>query len=119
MKTLTQLLFALLLLAPVALMAGGDKGHSERDAAPQISFDERLKACAVCHGEGGNSSNPAFPKLAGQHKSYLVYAMKAYRSGERQNAIMAGQAAALSDREIKALARYYAKAQGDLYTKGE
>ena len=28
--------------------------------------------CAACHGADGNSVNPEWPKLAGQHESYII-----------------------------------------------
>lgn len=64
--------------------------------------------CAACHGPDGNSVNPQWPKLAGQHAEYLALAMKAYKSGERKNVIMAPMAAPLSDADIENLAAYFA-----------
>lgn len=77
---------------------------------------EKSQACIACHGATGASDNVAFPMLAGQHADYLVHALKAYRSGERQNAIMNGQAAGLSDEDIQDLAAYYAAQDPALYT---
>jgi len=71
-------------------------------------LQELLGTCASCHGEDGNSSVETNPKLAGQYESYLVQALKSYRDGTRQNAIMAGFASSLSDRDIKELAAYFA-----------
>ena len=51
-------------------------------------------ACAGCHGSNGNSAVADYPKLSGQHASYLQSTLKAYRDGSRANAIMAGMAAA-------------------------
>ena len=73
--------------------------------------------CAACHGErGAKPILPAYPVLAGQYANYLEHALKEYKSGARKNAIMAGQAAALSKQDIKALARYFADQPGPLYT---
>jgi len=85
--------------------AGGDAANGEQLAA----------TCAACHGADGNSAIPANPKLAGQYESYLVYALKAYRSGARQNAIMAGFAAALTDQEMADLAAWFSSQESDLY----
>ena len=63
--------------------------------------------CAACHGADGNSAAADYPKLAGQHATYLASTLKAYRDGSRVNAIMAGMAAALSDDDIADLAAYY------------
>jgi cytochrome c553 len=67
--------------------------------------------CAACHGEDGRGIAPNFPVLAGQYASYLVHALKQYRSGERSNALMAPMATNLSDADIEDLAAYYAAMQ--------
>ena len=64
--------------------------------------------CAACHGEDGRGTAPNFPVLAGQYADYMVHALKQYRSGERNNALMAPMAANLSDADIEDLAAYYA-----------
>jgi cytochrome c553 len=66
------------------------------------------KGCHACHGEKGVSQSPAFPNLAGQWPQYLRVQLLKYRSGERQNAVMNGQAANLTRREIADLAAFYA-----------
>lgn len=65
-------------------------------------------SCAACHGADGNSASPAFPNIAGQPFKYTAYQLEAYRDGGRDNAIMAPQAAGLSDQDIADLAAYYA-----------
>lgn len=77
---------------------------------------EKSQACIACHGETGAADNPAFPMLAGQHADYLLHALEAYKSGDRQNAIMNGQAAALSERDMRDLAAFYAAQDPALYT---
>lgn len=63
--------------------------------------------CAGCHGPAGISNNDMWPNLAGQKQGYLASSLKAYRSGERKNAMMAGMARGLSDADIANLAAYY------------
>jgi len=41
--------------------------------------------CSKCHGIDGNSSSPAYPKLAGQHKAYLLAQLKAFRDQSRKD----------------------------------
>ncbi len=53
--------------------------------------------CAACHGADGHASNGSWPSLAGQSKDYLINALNAYKSGARNNAIMAGIVKDLSD----------------------
>ena len=68
--------------------------------------------CQGCHGiPGYHASFPAVfqvPKLGGQHASYLVKALQAYKSGERSNATMRAIAASLSEQDMADLAAYYA-----------
>lgn len=70
------------------------------------------EVCAACHGLDGNSPNPAFPKLAGQYETYLEKTLIAYKTGERENAIMSGMAAALSKEDIENLSFYYSSQSG-------
>jgi cytochrome c553 len=74
------------------------------------------EVCAACHGPDGNSPAPAFPKLAGQHASYLAKTLNEYKSGTRQDPVMAGMAAALSKEDIENVAAYFATQKG-LQTK--
>lgn len=78
---------------------------------------ELAATCAGCHGPEGNSTNPQFPILAGQYADYIVQALKAYKTGQRENAIMQGIAAELSQQEMEDLGAYYHKQRGDLYQK--
>jgi len=77
---------------------------------------QKAAACASCHGEDGNSANPSFPRLAGQYESYIVKALQDYRSGTRNNALMAGFAAALSPEDMKDIAAHYASQKKGLVT---
>ncbi len=80
------------------------------------------KGCVACHGKDGNGvvlatgkTDPQYPILAGQYASYIEFSLKAYRSGTRKNAIMAGFAGNLTDAEIKALAQYFANQPSKLH----
>ncbi len=104
-RLLVAILFALpLLLVAEISLAGGDAANGEKLAA----------TCAACHGADGNSTLDMNPILAGQYEDYLVHALKGYRSGERENAIMAGFAAALSDQDIKDLAAWFSSQESEL-----
>ncbi|TJY58785.1 cytochrome c4 [Sinimarinibacterium sp. CAU 1509] len=102
-----RVLLAALLFAPLSVWAetaGQDpftQGSAEAGAA-------KAAVCAACHGPGGNSSNPAWPKLAAQGSSYIYAQLKQFKSGARVNALMAGQVAALSDDDMRNLAAYFA-----------
>ena len=100
---------SLLLLASGAC-AAGDGGHGEAEAS-SIPFEDKLAACAACHGEKGDKPlAPDYPILAGQHESYLAHALRAYKYGRRDNTIMMLQIQSLeiSDADIEKLAAYFA-----------
>lgn len=68
--------------------------------------------CAACHGAEGVSAVPSFPTLAGQHRDYLYHSLKDYKSGKRNNPIMAGQVQTLSDADMQDLALFFSKQKG-------
>lgn len=86
MKKIIGLLF-------LSLMAGGAVGG---DAS---MGKDKTMACAGCHGADGNSMMPVTPSLAGQNEKYLVKQLQDFKSGARQNAIMAPMANMLSDED--------------------
>ena len=65
-------------------------------------------SCAACHGADGNSLNPQWPKLAGQHEEYMVNQLLYFHSGERVNDTMQGMVAGLSEEDARDLAAYFA-----------
>ncbi len=64
--------------------------------------------CAACHGPQGLAIAPNFPNLAGQSATYLYVQLNTLKNGQRKDPIMSGQAAALSDADMRNLATYYA-----------
>lgn len=64
--------------------------------------------CGACHGADGNSLAPTFPKLAGQHASYLLKQMQDIKSGARSVPTMAGQLDALAQKDLEDIAAYFA-----------
>ena len=81
-------------------------------AADYKAGQDKSQVCAGCHGVDGNAQINMYPRLAGQHKDYLEYALKGYRSGERKNAIMSSFAKGLSDQDIEDLSEFYSKQTG-------
>ena len=66
------------------------------------------QSCIDCHGVDGNAPiDPSYPKLGGQYADYLAHALQGYRSGDRENALMASQARVLTDQQIADLAAYF------------
>ncbi|MGH8133651.1 MAG: c-type cytochrome [Steroidobacteraceae bacterium] len=86
-----------------------------KPAAPPLPFttgkvtDGTAKAavCSACHGPNGNSTNPEWPRLAGQNAVYVAEQLRLFRSGVRNNPIMRPLAASLSDQDISDLAVYF------------
>lgn len=64
--------------------------------------------CAACHGADGNSTNPLWPKLAGQHAAYLVKQLKDFKSGARKDPMMGPMTSPLSEADMENLAAFYA-----------
>ena len=113
---------ALLLLVSASLCDAAEDAEARRLAT---------QTCAACHGPRGNSSSPAFPKLAGQQPTYIEAQLKGFRDHSRGDpgaqAYMWGMSSQLDDATIKELANYYAAqapahgSSGDknLVTKGK
>ena len=95
-KTYLLIMAVLLSFSSASVMAG--------DAAAGKS---KSTTCAACHGPNGISPNDLWPNLAGQKEGYLIAQMKAFRDGQRSNAMMAPMVAPLSDDDIANLAAYY------------
>ena len=66
------------------------------------------KECAKCHGADGNSVTPDWPMLAGQHASYIVRQLQAFKDGERTDVTMKPFADMLSEQDMLDLAAYFA-----------
>jgi cytochrome c553 len=115
---LKQCLTTVLLCTAVSFnVLAGDPSAGEAKAA----------ICASCHGPAGNSVNPEWPKLAGQHAKYTAKQIRDFKAGvTRNNALMAPMIAGLSDQDIEDIAAYYAAQSGtggfaskDLHALGE
>ena len=73
---------------------------------------QKSATCVACHGDDGNSELTMNPRIAGQYADYIEHVLREYRSGARQNAIMNGMAAALTDEDIADLAAHYSSQSG-------
>ncbi len=127
MKQIAQLMLATFLAAtslcvfaqdnkPVAATAQAApavKAEAAKIIKPDLAKGEAsfTAVCAACHGADGNSGTPANPKLAQQHPQYLVKQLQEYKSGKRNNVVMKGFAAALSDGDMKNIAYWVTSKQ--------
>ena len=98
---------AVALVAPAAVAQGVVKGDLAK-AQPIVT-----QVCVACHAVDGNSAIPANPNLAGQHPEYTYKQLRNFKSqggkpAERNNGVMAGMVANLSDDDMKNLAVYFA-----------
>ncbi|MDR5756551.1 c-type cytochrome [Caballeronia sp. LZ035] len=80
--------------------------------------------CAACHGPGLNKPvSGEYPRLAGQHATYIYWALRQYQIGGnnpnfgRNNAIMSAQVQSLSPSDLKDLAAYIESLDGSLVLK--
>jgi cytochrome c553 len=87
-------------------------GNTKTAPGGSMAGKSKSEVCHACHGPTGNAVQPLYPDLGGQHQDYLEKTLRAFRDGSRQNAIMAGFAANLTDRDIKDIAAWYASHQG-------
>lgn len=101
MRLKTALLTLSILLAATGRSEPLVEGSAERGQARSVT-------CAACHGQDGNSVNPAWPSLAGQNAPYILKQLEAYKSGSRSDPLMTAQAMPLSEQEMRDLAVYYA-----------
>jgi cytochrome c553 len=85
------------LLAISVAQAAGDPAAGKAKAV----------ACAACHGANGQGVPPN-PALTGRTEDEMLQAMKDYKSGKRNNAVMKGMMGGLSDQDMANLAAYYA-----------
>ena len=115
MKLLASLLTAAALAAPMvpAFAAGPAPAAPQKAAKPDLAKGEATytAVCAACHAADGNSSITANPKLAQQHPEYLVKQLQEFKSGKRNNAIMKGFAASLSDEDMRNVSYWLASQQ--------
>ena len=67
----------------------------------------KTAVCAGCHGADGNSTNPIWPSLAGQHATYIYKQLVDFKEGRRIDATMTGMVAMLNDEDMRNVAAYY------------
>lgn len=93
--------------------AAGDPAVIARgeNLAVNGAWDRQVPACFKCHAAGGLGVPPVFPPIAGQHASYTVSQLQAWKTGARTNDpqnLMQTVAKHLTDDEIHAVAEYLA-----------
>jgi cytochrome c553 len=99
-------------------LAYGDGAATARGEPPrELAADDTrgpsraiIASCERCHGvDGHGRGTPAFPKLAGQEREYLLRALAAYARDARHSGIMGPIAGGLSVDDQRALGEYYSR----------
>lgn len=76
----------------------------------------KAATCFACHGADGNGIDPQYPRLAGQYNLYLQQVLHEYQDGRRNNPIMKGFAATLSEQDIEDVSAYFSSLPSKLDT---
>jgi len=84
--------------AEAAALKPGDAAAGQAKAA----------TCGACHGIDGNPASPQYPKLAGQHESYIARQLMLFKTQKRPNPIMMPMTMALSEQDMHDLGAYFA-----------
>lgn len=107
----------LALLANTVVWAQTPAGAAGDPAAGR----QKNSMCVGCHGiDGYKTAFPEVynvPRIGGQHPAYIIKALQAYKSGERDHPSMKGIAASLSDKDMADLAAYYSAGPGKVAAK--
>ena len=86
----------------------------DTDAGDINAGKAKAATCSACHGQGGVSTTPIWPNLAGQGEKYLVKQIKDIQSNDRKVPTMTGFVAGLSEQDIADIAAYYASLNSTL-----
>ena len=95
-------------LAPLFVLCGLCASTAAPGAGTADEGQSKSTACIACHGPNGNSVNPEWPNLAGQHEQYVVKQLQAFKNGARKNPLMTPMAMGLSDDDMEDLGAYFA-----------
>ena len=102
----SHLLLLLALVCSTPAMAADPKDVGKPDAAKGETIASQV--CVACHTFDGSRGLAANPILQGQHPEYLVKELQEFKSGVRNNAIMKGFAATLSEQDMRDVSAFYA-----------
>jgi cytochrome c553 len=106
---------ALFLSGLLAITMAASAGAEEAKAAakPDLAKGQATSTaiCGACHTADGSRGSPANPILQGQHPEYLAKQLAEFKEGKRDNAVMKGMSATLSEADMKNVAAFYASKQ--------
>lgn len=120
MKAITCAIAIVLALAASAAMSAESAATAQADQNAQTLATH---VCANCHGPGGDSRSPTFPRLAAQQAPYIGAQIKAFRAKTRgepeAHNYMLGMVALFDDATAEALGRYFAEQTAARGTPGD
>lgn len=109
-------------LAVAALLAFAGSAVAGKVVSGPVPF--RVSSdCQICHGMHGAATDyGVIPKLAGQHKAYIVLQLQQFRDGKRAddngNVYMLPVAQALTNAQINEVATYFAAQRPRMQSAG-
>ncbi len=110
---------SLILLGYINTSSAGDSTTQADNAAEKLA----TQVCSSCHGPGGNSISPTFPKLAAQQQQYLTTQIQAFRNktrGEQEaHDYMLGMATLIDDATAQALGRFFSRQKPPIGVSGD
>lgn len=95
------------LLVLTSMVATLAPGVAQAETAAPLRPAQR-GLCVACHGDDGQARIPVAPNLAGQPYQYLLQALHEYRLGQRNLPVMRAAVAPLAEKDMQALAHWYA-----------
>jgi cytochrome c553 len=99
-------------LSSIVLLSVLCCAHASAASPAEGSVEEgqaKSATCVACHGVNGNSPNPEWPSIAGQHAPYIHKQLQSFKSGARQNPLMSPIAQTLSEDDMADLAAFFSK----------
>ena len=94
---------------PLALGLAAGLALASPAPAQTVPLSERVRQCAACHGEDGNSKLERIPSLAGQPAFFVLNQLFLMREGVRKVEPMADIVKDLKDEDLEALSQHYSK----------
>jgi cytochrome c553 len=98
---------AVIVILSSSLTVAAENSLNEFDLAAMKKIVNGL--CIACHAVDGNSQLSINPKIASQHSAYLTKQLMNFKSGLRNNAVMAGMVSNLSDKDMENLGIYFSE----------
>ena len=94
--------------APAAAAEHAEGTASAAKPGDATAGQAKSTVCAACHGMDGNPATSQYPKLAGQHESYIVRQVSMFKAHKRDSAVMMGFVVTLSEQDTHDIGAYFA-----------